>query len=323
MSEQKTLYRTLEMLTILSKSRGVSAKSLAEKYDCSLRTIQRTIDTIRQAGYVVNKHDELYKIDKIQTKKNIRFDIGDLLHFSKEEAELLNRAIQNISGRNAIKENLVKKLYSIYGSENVVNNLVRQEDSEQVRIIIEAIQFGYQIQVNEYTMSTANRGLRSVVIEPIEFAFDYSRIWAFFPRQKKNFLLRLSGINGVKALYEPYKFAEYHKVGLTDVFRGYGYSKFPLKMILNRRAMGFLLEEFPLASSYLKKIHQMAFILETEVCDLYQVARFYLGLPGDIEVKEPSNFLKYIEEMQWNSTHNDDEDMGYAVSGAEGQRIEK
>ncbi len=323
MSEQNTLFRTLEMITVLSRPGGTTTKFLAEQYGCSVRTIQRTIDTIRQAGYVVDEHKGRYIINKVETKRNSRFDIGDLLHFSKEEAELLNRSIQSIPGRNAIKENLTKKLYSLYGSENVANNLVRQADSEQVRNIIDAIQGKYQVRVNEYTFSTANRGMQSVIIEPIEFASDYSRLWAFYPRHRKNFLLRLSGINGVEALYEPYQFEQYHKVGLIDVFRGYGFSKMPLKMVMNRRAYGFLIEEFPLASSVLKKINLHMYSLETEVCDLFQVARFYLGLPGDIEVQEPANFQEYLKSLPEEAYNDENEFMEYAVTDAWGERIPK
>ena len=321
MSGQNTLYRTLEMMTLLSRPGGTTVKNLAEYYECSERTIQRTIRTIIQAGYVVEEYRGRYKINKTETKRTSKFDIGDLLHFSKEEAELLNRSIQRIPGKNAIKENLTKKLYSLYGMENVANNLVRQQDSEHVQIIIEAIQNKFQLKVDEYTWSTANRGLQSAIIEPIEFAFDYSRLWAFYPGKKYNFLLRLSGINGVKALHTPYEYEAHHKVGQVDVFRGYGWSKIPLKMVLNRRAYGFLLEEFPLAESGLKKLNIHFYSLETEVCDLYQVARFYMGLPGDIEVQEPENFLEYVENMPDDSLLNDDERMGYAVSQAAGRRI--
>jgi predicted DNA-binding transcriptional regulator YafY len=321
MSGQNTLYRTLEMMTLLSRPGGVTVKHLAEQYECSVRTIQRTIRTIIQAGYVVEEYRGRYRINKLETKRSSSFDIGDLLHFSKEEAELLNRSIRSIRGRNAIKENLTRKLYSLYGLENVANNLVRQQDSEQVKTIIEAIQGRFQIQVNEYTWSTANRGLQSVVIEPIEFAFDYSRVWAFYPKQRKNFLLRLSGINGVKALYTPYEYKDYHRVGYTDFFRGYGFSKMPLKMVLNRRAYGFLLEEFPLAGSALKQLNPHYFLLDTEVCDLFPVARFFLGLPGDMEVKEPDNFLEYIQKLPEDSVHNDEENMEFAVSLSAGKIV--
>ncbi|MBN1131840.1 MAG: HTH domain-containing protein [Bacteroidales bacterium] len=312
MSEQNTLYRTLEMMAILSRPGGVTTRELAEHYEMSIRTIQRTIWTIREAGYIVDEHKGRYSINRAETKKRNMFDIGDLLHFSKEEAELLNRAIQGIPGRNAIKENLTRKLYSLYGSENVVNNLVRQEDSVQVRILIEAIQNRLQVKVTEYTMSTANRGMQKVVIEPIEFASDYSRLWAYFPEQRKNFLLRLSGINGVEAMHVPWQCAQYHKVGYIDVFRGYGFDRNQLRWIMNRRAFGFMLEEFPLAWKYITRLDPKTFRLDTEVCNFFQPARFYLGLPGDIKVEEPVDFPEYVKNKDWDRDF--DEDMAYAVS---------
>ena len=322
MSEQNTLYRTLEMMTILSRAGGTTTRELAERYDVSPRSIQRTIQTLREAGYVIDLVNGRYKMNRLETKKSSRFDIGDLLHFSKEEAWMLNRAIASIPGRNAIKENLTRKLYSLYGSDSVVNNLVRQEDSDQVRIIIEAIQHKWQIVVAEYTMSSANRGLHEVTIEPIAFASDYTRLWAFFPKKNKNFLLRLSGIHGVKATFEPWKSEHFHRQGYIDVFRGYGFSKTPFKMLLNRRAYGFMLEEFPLAKQLITQVNNLEYILETEICDFLQPARFYLGLPGDTKVLEPDGFFDYIKNEIY-TEYSEEEDMAYAVTAAKGEVMDK
>ena len=319
MSEQSTLERTLEMMAMLSRPGGARTKTMAEHFEVSVRSIQRTIFTIKMAGYVVEEKAGYYKINHHETKRNNHFDIGDLLHFSKEEAWMLNEAIQKIPGKNAIKENLTKKLTSIYGAESMVKNMIKQEDSEQVRIIAEAIENKFQLIVNEYTYSTANRGLQAVVIEPIKFASDYSRLWAYYPKNNLNFLLRLSGINGVKATYKPYKFEHAHKVGFIDVFRGYGFSKTPITLILNNRAYGFMLEEFPMAKDCIQKLDKWRYEFKAEVCDFTPVARFYLGLPGNIIINGQERLKKFIDEFP--IAEFDEDEFEYAVSQSSGLKV--
>jgi len=269
------------------------------------------------AGYIVEEKNGVYKINQKETKKRTHFDIADLLHFSKEEAWMLSEAFQRIPGKNAIKENLMKKLTTIYASDSIVQNMANQEGSEQVKILIEAIQNKFQVIVNEYTMSTANRGLQALVIEPIEFASDYSRIWAYFPKQKKNFLLRLSGIHGVKANYEPYQCEQFHKPGFIDIFRGYGYTKTPVSLMLNNRAFGFMLEEFPMAKAFIKRINPGQYELNTEVCDFAPLARFYLGLPGNIKIIQPESLKEYVKAVPFDE--GDNEMFEYAVTEAAGE----
>jgi len=294
MSDQSTLQRTLEMMAMLSRPGGCSRQSLKEHFAVHIRTIQRTLDTIRDAGYVVECHKDRYKINRAETKKDNHFDIGDLLHFSKEEAWLLNDAIKSIPGKNSIKENLVKKLYSIYAADNIVNNIVKQEDSEQVRIIVDAIQNRLQIVIKEYTYNSVNKGLRSLIAEPIAFASDFTRVWAYLPIFSCNILLRLSGLAGVEGTTDSYECSDLHRVGFIDVFRGYGIDKKSIGLRLDRRAYGFMCEEFPLSRQYIKKTGNHSYELHTEVCDFTPVARFYLGLPGDIYVLYPEELKEFI-----------------------------
>jgi predicted DNA-binding transcriptional regulator YafY len=322
MSYQTTLERTLEMMAWLSRDGGCTTRELAKHFELTVRSIQRTIFTITMAGYVVEKKADRYKINHEETRQKNGFDIGNLLHFSKEEAWMLGEAFKNIPGNNAIKENLLKKLTTIYGADSIIKKLANQEESEPIKILIEAIQNKKQVIVDEYTMSTTNRGLQSVVIEPIEFASDYSRIWAYFPKQKKNFLLRLSGIHGVKVTNESYKYEQFHKPGFIDIFRGYGYLKTPVSLQLNNRAYGFMLEEFPMAKTAIKKLNPGQYELNTEVCDFAPLARFYLGLPGNIKIIGPSSLMEYVKNVPFDESKNMySNDFEYGVTDAPGEII--
>lgn len=304
MSEQNTLQRTLEIMALLSRNKGYSSSELSAHFEVHRRTIQRTIQTIADAGYIVECNSGLYKINRRETKRNCHFDISDLLHFSKEEAWMLHIAIERMPGKNYVKENLVKKLYSIYSSDTILKNLIRQEDSELVQIIVEAVQNKWQIGITGYDRISLNENQKFLIAEPIAFTSNFSRFWAYVPDLNENVLIRLSGLKGVEATYEPYKYAQYHKNGLVDIFRGYGYDKKPIGLLLNLRAHGFMCEEFPMARKQMNKADDFHYELKTEVCDYAPVARFCLGLPGDVKVLYPDELTEYINQVQRRSNKN-------------------
>jgi len=161
MSDQNTLLRCIEMMAILSNHNGKTVQELADYFEKSTRTIHRTIDTIKMAGYVIENQHGRYKINKNETRATNGFDISDLLHFTKEEAWLLDEAISNITGENTIKENLVRKLYSIYDTDVIITNMTRKEESEQVKTISDAIQNKLQIHILEYNHTSAGWIIRT------------------------------------------------------------------------------------------------------------------------------------------------------------------
>ncbi len=314
MATKPTLVRNLEILMRLSKPGGVDIKQLAEENEVSIRTIQRLIEQYREAGFFIESIGGRYKIDAIQTKKDNKFDVRDLLYFSKDEAWLLHTAVNNISGNQKIKENLVKKLYSIYGSEQIIGNMINQHDSVQFQTLLDAIQHKLQVTVTEYTHTSSNGGLRGVLIEPIQFADDYSRVWAYYPQRKINFLMRMSGIHGIKPTFRQQQFTHLHKVGFVDIFKGYGFKKTPIRLRVDHRAKGYLLEEFPHSRPFIEREDDGKFSFQTEVAEFGPVARFCLGLPFNVEIIEPQELKDFIKLPHYS---NDERKKKFAeVTGA-------
>ena len=295
MSNQATLERTLKMILMLSRPGGSAIKAMAEEFGVHPRSIQRSINTLKMAGYVVEGHSGRYKINRIETKEKSGFDIGDLLYFSREESWMLKEAIQNLPGNNAVKEDLERKLYSLYNSESIADQILGDQDTEQVRIIKEAIRNKHQIIVKKYAQSTGDREIKTLIAEPIEFASDFKRVWAYLPMEKTNILLRLSGFAGIVATTVPFKCENLHKVGYIDLFRGYGFSKKNIILRLNHRAYDHMCDEFPMARPQMTKKGPYHYELNAEVCNYAQAARFCLGLPGEVEVIHPDELKEYIE----------------------------
>src|SRR6056297_62319 len=96
--------RNIELLELLTRHTGKTISFLSEYFNVDKRTIQRDIAKLRKAGYVIENIHGKYKINHELTKKEVKFNLSDLLHFTKEEAFILNEAIRSIEGNDKIKK---------------------------------------------------------------------------------------------------------------------------------------------------------------------------------------------------------------------------
>ena len=299
MSTQSTLQRTLEMMAMLSDGEGHTIKDLAEYFEVS-QGHTANLFTIRWAGYGVERENGRYKLTRDPRVEREGLNIGDLLYFSKEEAHILSEAINSIEATTSVKEALKSKLYTLYKSDRVAYSITRDEDKESVKILLDAIKNKKQVIISELTFISANRGVNDVIIEPLGFAFNFRRIWAYYPAHQRNVVISLSAILGVKATNKPFRHTDQHQIGYTDPFRGYGFEKVMIRLTLNRRSYGLMIDEFPLTKDHIKPTDDppnRVFELKTEVCRFNEVGRFIAGLPYDIQINEPQELILYVKDL--------------------------
>ncbi len=101
------------------------------------RAARFTIDTFREAGFVIKKSGDCIRLDK--ESPHFR-DISQLVHFTEEEAVILKSAIENIDDDNLLKQNLKRKLYSVYDNRTLADTVVRGRNAPNIRRLIEAIE---------------------------------------------------------------------------------------------------------------------------------------------------------------------------------------
>ena len=109
--DQPKIERLLRLMKMLTGNVLYTVDELAGKLEMSVRTIYRYIDTFREAGFIVKKRDDIFRLDKSSPYFK---DISQLIHFTEEEAYILKSAIESIDETNLLKQNLKKKLYTIY-----------------------------------------------------------------------------------------------------------------------------------------------------------------------------------------------------------------
>ena len=138
--DQPKIERLLRLMKMLTANVEYSIDDLSERLDMSRRTIYRYIDTFREAGFVIKKSGDCIRLDKESPHFK---DISQLVHFTEEEAVILRRAIESIDDTNLLKQNLKRKLYSVYDNSMLADTVVRGRNAGNVHTLIDAIQNKY------------------------------------------------------------------------------------------------------------------------------------------------------------------------------------
>ena len=64
--DQPKIERLLQLMKMLADNVTDMASELADRLDMSVRTVYRYIDTFREAGFVVKKQGDVFRLDKLQ-----------------------------------------------------------------------------------------------------------------------------------------------------------------------------------------------------------------------------------------------------------------
>ncbi len=288
--DQPKLERLLRVMKMLTANNSLTVDEIAEQLSISPRSVYRYIDTFREAGFVIKKKNNCIKLDKSSPYFK---DISDLLHFSPEEAYILKEAIESIDENNVLKQNLKKKLYTVYNYNILAETIVNGKNGRNVERLVESIESRRPVILRNYSSAHGN-DIRDRCVEAFAFTTNYVQVWCYCPDENCNKLFKVSRIGSVDIQPGYWKHTRKHKTGKIDIFRMNSSETFHITLKLGLRAMNLLVEEFPLAAPQLRKLPGNQWLLDTDVCSPEGVGRFVMGLPEDIEIINSPELRDYI-----------------------------
>ena len=288
--EQPKIERLLRLMKLMTGNVNYTVNDLAERIGTTYRSVYRYIDTFKDAGFVVqNLGGGVYKLGK--ESRHFK-DISQLVHFTDEEAHIVNQLIEALDDTNMLKQNLRRKLTSIYDCTSMAQSIVRGRNAQNVNALLEAMTQRRQVILRDYASS--NTGVvRDRVVEPFGFTTNYVQVWCYEVDSGLNKIFKTSRIGSVDILDDTWQHAESHEEGYIDIFRMTGFEQYRVCIRLGMMAHNLLLEEYPLAE---RDIIQQgdSWLLDTKVCNYRGVGRFVLGLMDDVEVLENEEFKEYL-----------------------------
>lgn len=290
--DQTKISKLLRLMKLLTGNVSRTIDQVAIEMGITSRTVYRYIDTIREAGFVVNKlYGNVYAMGKVGRGIS---DFNKLIYFTEEEAYIVAKMINGIDNNNVLKRDLQRKLASIYDSTSIANFIDNTATAANVETLADAIKRRKQVVLKHYESAHSDEA-KDRRVEPIEFTTNMIDIWAYDVENAENRMFKVARIQEVEVTDDDWAFKSKHKVQRPDLFRMTGSLNEIVSLQLDTRAKSLLLEEFPLAEKELRR-ENGKWILTTRINSLEGVTRFILGLAADIKILEGENLRDYIRK---------------------------
>ena len=291
--EQPKIERVLRLMKMMTGNNNYTVEDMAERLGISYRSVYRYIDTFKESGFVVQrKEGGIYRLGK---ESRYFKEISQLIHFTDEEAHIVNQLIEALDNTNIIKQNLRKKLTAVYNCTSLADCVVEGKNAVNVNHLVEAIGERKQAVLRRYASSHTGI-VRDRLVEPFGFTTNYVQVWCYEPESGKNKLFNTARIGSVEVLADGWQFGELHHEGYIDIFRITGFEQRRVQLELGVMAHNLLVEEYPLSTRDMTQIDDSHWLLDTMVCDYVGIGRFTLGLMHDIRILTPE-FGEYIASL--------------------------
>lgn len=289
--DQPKIERLLRLMKLLTANVTYSVDEIAERLGMSRRTIYRYIDTFRDAGFLIKKSGDCIRLDKESPHFK---DISQLVHFTEEEAAILKSAIENIDDTNLLKQNLKRKLYSVYDNKLLADTVVKGKNASNVHSLLDAIEQKRQVVLRRYQSGHGGK-VSDRRVEPFAFTTNYVQVWCFDHSDGMCKLFKTSRIGSVEILSEVWQHESSHAEAFIDIFRMNGKERTRIQLELGMMAYNLLIEEYPLAERDTRPLDDNHWLLDTEIASMHGVGRFVVGLLDDIRIIDSPELQAHID----------------------------
>lgn len=293
MNEHAKLNRLLSIILLLLGPRKYTREEIQEHFEISKSSFHRYIKSLRTCGILVEQREGYYHILTIEPEFK---EISELLHFSEEEAIILNHAISSIDDNHLMKTNLRKKLYSLYDFDRIPQKIITHPThAHHIQTLIQSIKQKKQITLLQY-QSAHGQMSEDRLVEAFSFTINYQMIWAYDLKTKECRQFKVSRIKAIKTEEANWKNESLHLIKPNDAFRMSGEKAEDCELKLSLRAGNLLMEEYPLATAHITKQDDGSFIFHDKIYSYLGVGRFCMGLANEIEIIKPLGLKTYIQD---------------------------
>lgn len=278
-------------MKLLTANTTYTVDDLAARLGMSRRTVYRYIDTFREAGFVVKKSGDCIRLDK--ESPHFR-EISQLVHFTEEEAVILGRAIESIDDTNLLKQNLKRKLCTVYDNRTLAQSVVRRGQASNIHALLEAIEQRRQVRLLGYR-SAHGGAVRDRLVEPFAFTTNYVQVWCYDTEDGVCKLFKTARIGKAEPTETTWTHEAEHCEGFVDFFRMHGAERHRVRLELGIRARSLLVEEYPLAERALSPCAPDRWLFDAEVAGYAGVGRFVAGLLDDVRIVDSPGLTEYLD----------------------------
>ena len=290
--EQQKILRVFKMMNIVRITSGKTVHRLAELLETDELTIYRYCKLLEAWGFEVIKEFSKYKI-KQKPGMDQTLNYGT---FSAEESNWLRSMIESQGKQNLLHDSILKKL----SVRSKVKKVTEELFKANLGILVDEIGKGIQEKVkvwlkDYYSLSSDTTSDR--LVEPVAFSSNYEAIHAYELESKSMKVFKIERIGEVILSQKNWASESKHVIPGRQLFGFTGKNKFLVKLKLSKKAYQLMMEEHPNARPFMFIKNRNQYFFNGEIPQRPGLARFILGLPGEVTVEEGEELKDYLNEQ--------------------------
>lgn len=285
---RQKIYQIFQLIRHLNTPPGKTVTQLIKILNSSSSTVYRDIEILEEIGYLVDTDHQNRKFLQFQFPRSGNSILEpDELFFLQEQLQQITSTAPNAHLASSILHKFDRNLSMI----PLVDMLPQFHKNRILRILRTAMDNRLCVLIKGYRSLTSGTVLDRKA-EPLEITQDsrYCICWDLDKDRQSQF--KLDRIEDIELLDQKAKAHREHTP--MDLFGLTGDTWLAVKMKLSPIAHHLLVEEFPLSRPYIRTTSTATYF-DGIVRNWKGIGRFVLGLPGEIEVLEPSEFKDYLQ----------------------------
>lgn len=290
--EQQKILRIFKLINLLRGNIGKPVYKLAEILGTDTRTIYRYFKLLEALGFdIIKEHSKFKIIDRIENPDEYNFGT-----FSEEEISFMANLIKKQSKKNLLKDSILQKITIRSDFQQSINQLFNANLGRFVDLLVDAIKSKQQVILLEY-YSPSSDSIIDRHVEPVSFNKNFDSIHAFEIESQMMKVFKIERIGDVQLTTNSFSFSDMHEQLEQGLFGFSGKNNFNIHLSLSKRAYQLMMEEFPDAKPYIQTKNRNQYFFEGDIPQLPGIARFILGLPGEIQVIEGEELKEYLQSQ--------------------------
>lgn len=290
--EQQKILRVFKLINLLRGNIGKTVHKLAELLQTDTRTVYRYFRLLEALGFEIEKKYGKFKIiDRVEAPDKFAFGT-----FNDEEINFMQELFSKHGKKHLLKDAILQKITIRSDFHQSVNQLFNANLGVFVDQLASAIKHENQVILADY-YSLSSDSVSDRLVEPVAFNKNFDSVFAFEIESKEMKQFKIERIGEVQLTSKPFLYQQLHERLEQGLFGFTGKNQFEVVLKLSKKAYQLMMEEFPDAKPFTYTKNRNQYYFESKIPQLPGLARFILGLPGEIKIIEGEELKQYIQEQ--------------------------
>jgi len=283
--------RLLQLIDLLYPP-GRTKKSCAKTLGVTERTIERDLIKLSEID-IHNDKDEAGRFYIFPDMVN-----GIKVHLTTGEADFISDLMAHTQPNHPLTSSIQTKLFFRSGIGKWLSDGIKRNVSKVVTDLTDAMKMKCQIEILDYYSAYQGK-LITRIVEPLSFTINYRYLIAFEANQNLFVNIKIDRITRINILDK--KCTKSPNDANVDIFQmAFNKGRHRVCLLLTSLAYRILAEERPGADDLIEphEAGKFKFKFTAEIANFLPIARFCMGLPGEVKVLESDDLLKVLKSRK-------------------------